>query len=883
MIKLIFVTLLLVIGMTGQGNAAPLVGLAFGSAFASTLPGILLGLAANVGASYLLNQVLGGQGAAANDNQDPAQVSFGERVARGGQIGRKRLGGHFVHYNEFDDAKKAQHVYVLADQWCDDLESVYVNGRQYDLIEVAGPYANNEARRYQVADYGTLIDIRFHDGRPGQLADTELITQTPGWDADRKYTNQCYVAVTLTSDKEKFNGRPDFKFVLRGARLYDPRKDTSVGGAGTHRFDDPTTWEYSANPAVGAYHFSRGFYANGRRVLGAQLASADIEFETYITAMNVCDEQVQRPDGSWRNRYEVHMSWLDTDQPSSVLDRMCAAMGGRRGEKQGRIAIFAGKAKVPVLTITDGDLVLDAPVRYSPKRPGALLFSGIHGLYTHSTEFTPTPYAALEPPAFIAQDKRSVMQPSDLPDVQDAHQAYLLIKQQLFTARLQATAQLTLDIKDLMLEVNDWIVWESASSLRGTKTYEITATQLNWQTGRLQLSLQQIDATAYADDATAAQVIEAPRPRPLSSYQKDVFGFGVSAVALSGANGENLPALKFVYNPIVDPAIRGLKIEYRVLADTKLFKATDTSIGDGEFYASDGIMPGLTYEARAVLDALPGREVNWTNWVPIDVPTGPMIVALQPGQVDYSHLAQDLGNVVGVLNATGAGSLSATLDYIINELERFASEVTGETVNAHVQRQLLQVKVGSALSQILTESTLRANGDTALADLLVIVSAEVDDAAAAILVEQTARADADGALAVSLNETIAAMGDAYAQGLFKIDAVANGGGTETTMTLKARASDGLGFVDTGLQIIAKSDGTSQIVLVAEETVIIDGNGDLLALFGGDGLINSAFIPSLTVSELSALSADLGDITAGNITLASGKFRLESVGRLVIAD
>ena len=870
--------------MTEAASAAPFVTALFGAGFAVSLPGMLLSAGLSLGASYLFNQVFGGQQSAANDNRDPAQKSFGEREPFRGVVGRVVLGGHNTHYNEYDDAKISQDVLIIADQLTAGLECVYVDGRQCELVEVAGPHTNNEQARYQVDGYGDLIDIRFHDGRPGQLADAKLVTETAGWDANYTHAGKAYVAVEFKSDKEKFGGsQPDLKLVARGGKWYDPRKDSSIGGAGTHRFNDPMTWEYSNNPAVVAYHFARGIWVNGFRCLGAELTPADLHFESLITAMNICDEQVQRPDGSFRNRYECNLTWDDEQPPYQVLDQLCQAMGGVRGEIQGQVAIFAGKAKVPVLTITDIDIVANTPIRFTPKNSGTALYSGVQGTYTHSSEFTAKAYKALNPAAFVAEDGRSRLNRVDMASVQDAHQAYLLVKQQLFRSRLQAAAEITLDIKDLMLEVGDWIIWESAHDFRGTRTYEIQRVSLDWDAGRMALELREVSADAFADDATVEQVAEPTRDRPFFGYQKDVFGFGVEAVALSGSGGENLPALKFTYNPITDPAIRGLKIEYRIQGDAKLFKAKDTSAGDGEFYSSDGVMPGLTYEARAILDAVPGREVNWTNWVPIAVPTGPMQV-VSPESIDYSHLAQDLSSTVGVLNATGAGSLQATLDYIINELERFASEVTGEHANALIQRQLLQVKVGSALSQILTESTLRANGDTALADLLSVVSAEVDDNAAAILQEQTARANADGALATSLNETIAAMGDSFAQGLFKIDAVATGGGAEAIMTLKVRAASEDAWIESGIQIIAKDDGTSQIALVAEETVVVNSNGDLLAMFGNDGLFNSAFIPSLTVEQFKASWASVDELVGGVIRSADNKMNIDlNAGTIRISD
>lgn len=42
----------------------------------------------------------------------------------------------------------------------------------------------------------------------------------------------------------------NFAALIRGRKVYDPRKDSSVGGTGTHRLAVPSTWEWSANPTL---------------------------------------------------------------------------------------------------------------------------------------------------------------------------------------------------------------------------------------------------------------------------------------------------------------------------------------------------------------------------------------------------------------------------------------------------------------------------------------------------------------------------------------------------------------------------------------------------------------------------------------------------------
>lgn len=892
MFRTLLLSFALVLALTEVASAAAVTSLLFGASFASTFAGALVSFGFSTAASFALNYVSSLLSGNKSEQRqvDPQQVSYGERVPRQGILGRQILAGHFVHYNEFDNAKKAQRVFVLADHWIDGLEGIYVDGRKRDLLPVAGPYINNEAARFHVDGFDALIDIRLHDGRPGQLADTELVTHSPGWDANKRYAGMAYVAATLTSDKEKFGGRqPEMKFIVRGGRWYDPRKDSSVGGDGAHRFADPFTWEYTANPIVVANHFARGIYHDGVRVLGAGLNASDLEFETNIASMNICDEQVLQPDGTYRNRYECHMSWDDTEQFANVLDTMCAAAGGKRAEKQGYIAFFAGKAKTVIKTITDDDLVADAPVRFAPKRAGFFQFSGLQGTYIRSDDLIAAPYKAIEPAQFVAEDGRSRIDRLDWPQVQNAHQAHLLTQQVLFASRLSATGQFTLDIQDMILEIGDWIVWDSANPMRGTKTYEIVRTRFDWTAGRIEIGLQEIDASIFADNATPEDVAEPVREQPFFGYQKEVFGFDVSAVALEGADGSRLPALQFTYNAITDPAIRAVKIEYRVVGDSEILKAVDNSVGDGVFYSSDGVMPGFTYEARSRLDAMPGRETVWTNWKPIEVPTGPMLVPLQPGQVDHSHLATDLGNEVGILNGTGAGSLSAIIDHLKDEIERVAVVQIGENVNSYVQREKLSAGLGNALAEILNEVTVRASEDDALASLLTVLSAEVDANAAAIVTESTARATEDDALAQQIIDTAAAMGTAYAQGLFKIDANVDGGGASATMTLKVRAGSGNSFVDSGIRLIAHDNGTSQVVVVSDQFLVLQPGGGSSPLFNAGGEIDGVFMPKITagmmeVTNLAAINSNMGQITAGSMSLDSGKFELvDNPVQLIISD
>jgi hypothetical protein len=108
--------------------------------------------------------------------------------------------------------------------------------------------------------------VRFHDGNQVE-ADPFLVgTVTRG--SSRHYSparvgwGVAYAVVTFRVHNEIFTGFPTSKFVVDGVKLYDASKDTTNGGTGAHRWDDPATWggDGDALPAVQAYNLARGLY-----------------------------------------------------------------------------------------------------------------------------------------------------------------------------------------------------------------------------------------------------------------------------------------------------------------------------------------------------------------------------------------------------------------------------------------------------------------------------------------------------------------------------------------------------------------------------------------------------------------------------------------------
>jgi hypothetical protein len=71
-----------------------------------------------------------------------------------------------------------------------------------------------------------------------------------------------------------FTGELKLTARVRGRKLYDPRKDSTAGGAGAHRLATPGTWEWSACPALALGDWlASTVYGAGRSVQWASVAT----------------------------------------------------------------------------------------------------------------------------------------------------------------------------------------------------------------------------------------------------------------------------------------------------------------------------------------------------------------------------------------------------------------------------------------------------------------------------------------------------------------------------------------------------------------------------------------------------------------------------------
>jgi predicted phage tail protein len=174
----------------------------------------------------------------------------------------------------------------------------------------------------------------------------------------------------------------------------------------------------------------------------------------------------------------------------------------------------------------------------------------------------------------------------------------------------------------------------------------------------------------------------------------------------------------------------------------------------------------------------------------------------------------------------------------LTEREAFASQI--ETISA---------QLGNALAAIVTETTARTNADNALAAVDQTLTTALNGNIAQVNILAASIDGIEGRFGVAINT------NGQVVGLIQLDGSAAGSNfTVVADKFQVAQPDAAGGTPVPVFTIANVGGTNKLVL----------RGDMIA----DGTITTA---KLVASALSAITANLGTITAGILQSADGKF------------
>ena len=164
-------------------------------------------------------------------------------------------------------------------------------------------------------------------------------------------TGFAYSVITIPT--REFDGTLNITARVRGRRLYDPRKDSTAGGAGLHRLATPSTWEWSDNPALALGDFCAS------TVYGAGVA---VDWSSVATTANACDALIGNPS---EKRRTVGVSFQQPADVNAVAETLRVYAGCFLLPAAAGVKLLPDQNDAPVATYSHaaGDIAAIEPLQ----------------------------------------------------------------------------------------------------------------------------------------------------------------------------------------------------------------------------------------------------------------------------------------------------------------------------------------------------------------------------------------------------------------------------------------------------------------------------------------------------------------------------------------
>ena len=371
------------------------------------------------------------------DSVHPRTILYGEGRT-GGVLVYINTCGVRNEYLDFVIAIAGHQITEITDVWFAEtkIEQHHIGGGS-----AAGGIVNS-------GDYAKHAWIYKYLGTDDQLASTLLVASYPNkeWASTAYGRGTAYVHIRLLRDVKVFDQGPpnNFTFGFKGAQVYDPRKDSTNGGTGSHRIDTPSTWEYSKNPALCVADYTMGgtIVNTGTRVnmRGFGADPGDVDWASVIAAANICDEDVVVPGSpsTTQNRYECDGALSMGETPADNLDQLMTSMMGQLTYASGKYRMFAGAYAPPATTLVEADLA--GPIEYVTGASRSVRYNAVKGTRYDTETGQEVEFISRLSPTYEAEDGGArLYRDIELPFTLNEYRAQRIAQIILRRSREQAT------------------------------------------------------------------------------------------------------------------------------------------------------------------------------------------------------------------------------------------------------------------------------------------------------------------------------------------------------------------------------------------------------------------------------------------------------------
>jgi hypothetical protein len=407
-----------------------------------------------------------------------------------------------------------------------------------------------------------------------------------------------------------------------GALVYDPRFDSTRGGSGSQRTDDQDTWAFTTsgidsgeNPVIQLLFYLLGWRINGKLAVGKGIPPERIDFDSFITAANLCDEDVEVSAGGTEPRYRSAGVFSEGDSPTTVLDNLKAACNAVLDDVDGkiRIQVLHNDLAAPIASFTDDDVL--GAFKWQQTQALDQSFNVLRGSFPNPA----TLYQMVEYPEVRIDSIDSIdrIETIDFAMVQSVSQAQRLAKQRLqraqyggmFSAEFQFTAW-RVQRGDVITLTFSPLGWED-------KLFRVVETSVRID-GVVPMLLREENEDIYAWDASDAPAVVPADPTTYDPLARpptpDDADWTLTAVVAQ----DETPAI-LVEGISEYPGAQSVAIEHRRVGDIGWTSDGQQEASEPVSLVIGGLEGETDYEARVANRSAAGVS----DWLVLDAVTTP--------------------------------------------------------------------------------------------------------------------------------------------------------------------------------------------------------------------------------------------------------------------
>jgi hypothetical protein len=532
--------------------------------------------------------------------------------------GRTRVGGAVTYIESVDNNSNLLQVICIAGHPVEEIEDIYVNDTRVAKANVGGGAAiGGDIDHPDWKKNGNIfVKVYKGNGSNNTTALSDLYSRTDNSDVnstDFTGNDTSFLYTNFEYNKDVFtNGVPTINAVVKGRKIYDPRKDSTSDaydsglGVSTHRKNDDTTWEYSNNPALCILDYLTQEH-------GLNVGYDEIDDVEWATEADICEEQViEYVDGEevWANdRYNLNGVFTRDMAPQEIIPAMLSSCVGSLFYAQGKWVLRVGEYRTPISPVFD-ESDLRGPMSVDTKTSRRDLYNSVTGKVSAEYDFTdpnttsvidfiPTDYPMITSSVLETEDGgvRNTLE-LPLPFTTDLLQAQRIAKQTLFRTREQIVVSARFGLKAFQARVGDNIKLTNSRMGWSEKVFEVVSWKFAYGEGaalEVDLTLKENSEAAYDWNAEASVFSTNNTTLPKYNYapQPSFDGTPTTEVIIQ-EDGTAVASAEVAWTVTDDAYVNDYVLEWKRTTETDYQSLITTNL----YYRIPSVQIGDDYDLR---------------------------------------------------------------------------------------------------------------------------------------------------------------------------------------------------------------------------------------------------------------------------------------------